>query len=100
MKIKHNKKRNTALVYEALVKEATVAILKNDSERKDKAIRIIKKHFKPGSVLKKDLDCYRSLSENQNLDRLTAEKILREVKLQKRLIDPEWTVQTTNEAYS
>jgi len=89
MKIKHNKKRNTALVYEALVKEATVAILKNDSERKDKAIRIIKKHFKPGSVLKKDLDCYRSLSENQNLDRLTAEKILREVKLQKRLIDPD-----------
>ena len=88
MKIKHNKKRNTAFVYEALVKEATVAILKNDSERKDKAIKIIKKHFKPGSVLRKDLDCYRSLSENQSIDRLTAEKILREVKLQKRLIDP------------
>jgi flagellin-specific chaperone FliS len=51
MKIKHNKKRNTAFVYEALVKEATVAILKNDSEKKDKAIKIIKKHFKPGSVL-------------------------------------------------
>ena len=88
MKIKHNKKRNTAFVYEALVKEATVAILKNDSEKRDKAIKIIKKHFKPGSVLKKDLDCYRSLCENQNLDRLTAEKILKEVKLQKRLIDP------------
>ena len=88
MKTKHNKKRNTAFVYEALVKEATVAILKNDSERKDKAIKIIKKHFKPGSVLRKDLDCYRSLSENQSIDRLTAEKILREVKLQKRLIDP------------
>jgi len=88
MKIKHNKKRNTAFVYEALVKEATVAILKNDSERRDKAIKIIKKHFKPGSVLRKDLDCYRSLSENQNLDKQTAEKILREAKLQKRLIDP------------
>ena len=88
MKIKHNKKRNTAFVYEALVKEATVAILKNDSERRDKAIKIIKKHFKPGSVLRKDLDCYRSLSENQNVDKQTAEKILREVKIQKRLIDP------------
>jgi len=88
MKIKHNKKRNTAFIYEALVKEATVAILKNDSDKRDKAIKIIKKHFKPGSVLRKDLDCYRSLSENQNLDRLTAEKILKEVKLQKRLIDP------------
>jgi len=88
MKIRHNKKRNTAFVYEALVKEATVAILKNDVEKRDKAIKIIKKHFKPGSVLRKDLDCYRSLCENQNLDRLTAEKILKEVKLQKRLIDP------------
>ena len=88
MKIRHNKKRNTAFVYEALVKEATVAILKNDAEKRDKAIKIIKKHFKPGSVLRKDLDCYRSLCENQNLDRLTAEKILKEVKLQKRLIDP------------
>ena len=87
MKIRHNKKRNTAFVYEALVKEATVAILKNDAEKRDKAIKIIKKHFKPGSVLRKDLDCYRSLCENQNLDRLTAEKILKEVKLQKRLID-------------
>ena len=88
MKIKHNKKRNTAFVYEALVKEATVAILKNDSERRDKAIKIIKKHFKPGSVLRKDLDCYRSLYENQDLDKVIAEKILRETKIQKRFIDP------------
>ena len=88
MKIKHNKKRNTAFVYEALVKEATVAILKNDAERKSKAIKIIKKHFKPGSVLRKDLDCYRSLSENQEIDKQTAEKILRQVMIQTRLIDP------------
>ena len=89
MKVRHNKKRNTAFVYEALLREATVAILKNEHERKDKAISIIKRHFKGGSVLRKDLECYRSLYENQNLDRLTCEKILKEVKLQKRLIDPQ-----------
>ena len=89
MKVRHNKKRNTALVYEALLREATVAILKNEHERKDKVISIIKKHFNSDSILRKDLDCYRSLYENQNLDRLTCEKILREVKLQKRLIDPD-----------
>ena len=33
MKAKHNKKRNTAFVYEALIKEATYAILKNDEKR-------------------------------------------------------------------
>ena len=88
MKVRHNKKRNTAFVYEALLREATVAILKNEHKRKDKAISIIKKHFNGDSILRKDLDCYRSLYENQNLDRLTCEKILKEVKLQKRLIDP------------
>ena len=33
MKIKHNKKRNTAFVFEALVKEATAAVLKGDHEQ-------------------------------------------------------------------
>jgi len=89
MRIKHNKKRNTAFVYEALIKEATVAILKKEDAKRDKAIELIKAHFKPGSTLRKDLDCYRSLCETQNLDRLTSEKILKESKLQRRLLDPD-----------
>jgi len=88
MRIKHNKKRNTAFVYEALINEATVAILKKNPERKNKAIKLIKFYFKPGSILRKDLDCYRSLSESKNLDRITSEKILKESKLQRRLLDP------------
>ena len=89
MKFKHNKKRNSAFVYEALIREATVATMKNDTQRKEAAVRLIKKHFKGDSLLRKDLECYRSLYGDQNLDRLTCEKILREVKIQKRLIDPE-----------
>jgi hypothetical protein len=88
MKVKHNKKRNTAFVYEALVREATVAILKNDAERKEKAVSIIKKHFHSQSILKQDLECYRSLYESQNLDKTTSQKILNEVRMQKHLIDP------------
>ena len=34
MKTKHNKKRNTAFVYEALIREATVAILKEDLKKR------------------------------------------------------------------
>ena len=45
MKIKHNKKRNTAFVYEALIKEATEAIVKNDLEKKQKIVKIIKNYF-------------------------------------------------------
>tara|TARA_R100001163_G_scaffold65201_2_gene61573 strand:- start:43 stop:879 length:837 start_codon:yes stop_codon:yes gene_type:complete len=88
MKIKHNKKRNTAFVYEALIKEATISILKNDLKKRKAAISVIKKHFYEGSTLRADLECYRSLGEKQNLDRLTCEKILKESKLQKRMIDP------------
>ena len=88
MKVRHNKKRNSAFVYEALIKEATVAIIKKDTARKEVAANLIKKYFQQGTLLRKDLDCYRSLYENQDLDRLTSEKIFKEVKIQQRLIDP------------
>ena len=87
MKIKHNKKRNTAFVYEAIIRQPTVAVLRNDHDKKDKVISIIRKHFQNGSVLKTDLECYRSLYENQNVDQATSEKIIKESRLQKRLID-------------
>jgi hypothetical protein len=89
MKIKHNKKRNTAFVFESLMREATVAIIKDDQPRKDTVIKIIKEHFKPDSILKQHLECYRSLYENQNLPRDISEKVLREAKMSSRLIDPQ-----------
>ena len=89
MKIKHNKKRNTGFVYEALIREATVAIIKQDDTRKNKVFSIIKKHFKQDSLLYKDLECYRSLYENTAPSEKIASKILLEVKAQKRLIDPD-----------
>ena len=73
MRIRHNKKRNTAFIYEALIVEATIAILKTDSARRDRVFGIIKKHFKDGTVLKNELNCYRSLYENQNLNIDTCE---------------------------
>mgnify|MGYP003123279306 FL=1 len=87
MKNRHNKKRNTALVYESLIREATVSIIKNDNKRKDKVFEIIKKHFKQDSVLFAHLQCYRSLYENQGIPKNTCEKILKEAKLASKLID-------------
>jgi len=88
MKIKHNKKRNTAFVYEALVREGTSAILQKDDERRNKIVLIIKEYFKEGSLLRTDLECYRSLCENQSLARPTGQRIIREAVLQKRTINP------------
>jgi len=89
MKVNYNKKRNTAFVYEALVREATIAILKGDHEKRAKIIEVIKRHFGPSTVLGRDLECYRSLYENQDLDQKTAEKVLKEVRMQKMIVDTE-----------
>ena len=89
MKNKHNKKRNTAFVFEALAREATTAIIKGDQERKAKVVSIVRKHFTGDSLLRKDLECYRSLYENQNLDEATSKKILEAAMVSKRLIDPD-----------
>tara|TARA_R100000664_G_C2757418_1_gene145649 strand:+ start:370 stop:1182 length:813 start_codon:yes stop_codon:yes gene_type:complete len=88
MKIRHNKKRNTAFVFETLMREATIAILKGDKDRKAAVLDIVKRHFKSGSDLKKHYECYRSLYENQGLDADTSRKILTEAKISMRLIDP------------
>jgi hypothetical protein len=89
MKNRHNKKRNTAFVFEALSREATVAIIKGDHTRKEKVVSIVRKHFTGDSLLKRDLECYRSLYENQHLDQITSKKIVEAAMAAKRLIDPD-----------
>ena len=86
--MKHNKKRNTAFVYECLIKEATVAILKKDEARQKKVVNIIKKHFVPSSALAQHLECYKALYESVQLPQHICEKILKESKLASRMIDP------------
>tara|TARA_B100001123_G_scaffold98558_3_gene113389 strand:- start:3441 stop:4268 length:828 start_codon:yes stop_codon:yes gene_type:complete len=97
MKIRHNKKRNSAFVYEALIREITVATLKKDFITRNKAINILKEYFKPSTLLFRDLDCYRALSPRQNLDQLTSLQILQEVKSNKKLIDADELFQEQTE---
>ncbi len=61
MKMKHNKKRNTAFLYESLIKELTKTIVRKDNEKKQLVIEIIKKYFHKNSLLKKELDVYNNL---------------------------------------
>ena len=76
MKTKHNKKRNTAFVYEALLREVTKSIVSRDTERKNKAISILKEYFKQGTNLSKELGCYKALIKEDTLDKYTAEKVI------------------------
>mgnify|MGYP001303641856 CR=1 FL=1 len=80
MKIRHNKKRNTAFLYEALLVELTKAIVSQDANRKNQLIEAMAIYFSEGTSLKKDLECYKALNETSELDTYTAEKLIWEVK--------------------
>ena len=82
MRLKHNKKRNTGFIYEALIRELTKSIIKNDTSRKNKVSSVIKEHFKGASELRKELDLYRSLYQSETTTQELAEKILIEAKIQ------------------
>jgi hypothetical protein len=76
MKKKHNKKRNTAFLYESLIRELTKSIVGNEKDKSSTIQQIIKEHFYQGSVLHKELQCYQTLCEEAHLDSYTAEKLL------------------------
>jgi len=81
MKLRHNKKRNTAFLYETLVKELTKSIVNGDVRRKKAALSILKEHFKKGSVLGNELTLYKDVVESRGLDYETAQAILHEAKM-------------------
>ena len=80
MRLKHNKKRNTAFVYEALVRELTESVVKNNRNKQNKIVSIIKDHFGKESVLKEELDLYKSIYETRHIEKNLAEKIMVEAK--------------------
>ena len=78
--MKHNKKRNTAFLYECLMKELTKSIVRNQTDRKNKIIQIVKENFKKGSALKQDLDIYKSILERKKMSKDFAQRFLFETK--------------------
>tara|TARA_Y100000296_G_scaffold58513_1_gene67417 strand:- start:1141 stop:1959 length:819 start_codon:yes stop_codon:yes gene_type:complete len=78
MKLKHNKKRNTMFLYEALVKELTKSIVKKDKERKDTVLSILREHFSKNSTLHREMQLYKDILDSEKLDFHTAEKLLYE----------------------
>lgn len=80
--MKHNKKRNTAFLYEALVKELTKCIVNKNNDEKNVIVSILKEHFSKGKLLYNELSLYKTVYESKDLKRNIAEKILFEAKLE------------------
>jgi hypothetical protein len=65
--MKHNKKRNTAFLYECLIRELTKAIIKEDKTRQTLVKRILRESFQKGKPLKTELELYSSILETSGL---------------------------------
>ena len=87
VKFKHNKKKNSAFLYEALVLELTKSILKKDESSKAKIASLIKESFRFDTSLHQELKLYHSLTKTKDAHPRTAERILSEVLKQREAID-------------
>jgi hypothetical protein len=84
---KHNKKRNTAFIYEVLIREIVKQTINKNKEKRDVAISTIKEIFKKGTILRKELDLYKTLLETNDLNERVAEKLVFEVVKQHKQIN-------------
>jgi len=80
MKFKHNKKRNTAFLFEALIKEMAKSVVSDDTGRQNKIARIIKRHFQKRGILYKDLQTYKTLMNLKEAEEAFARRIVSEVR--------------------
>lgn len=79
-KFKHNKKRNTAFLFESLVKELTKAVVEGDKSKQKTISTLIKEHFKKNGPLDRELTLYKQLYVTKEFPKEVAEKLLSQVK--------------------
>lgn len=79
-KSKHNKRRNSLLIYEFLVKTISKALIENDRRTSATALKILKKHFKPGTELYKEFRLMNALVKTTVSSDHVAASILKEAK--------------------
>ena len=84
---KHNKKRNTGIVYEQLSKYITEQIVCNKNTNAKKAIKIIERRFKKGTELYKEFRLMNALVNSTVSGTHVAAGILAEAKLGSKKIN-------------
>ena len=86
-KIKHNKKRNTIFLYEALVRELTKATVEKDQDRREAILSIVKEHFNTNTTMGREVRIYKNILETKDTKVTIAEKILSESKIEYSVLD-------------
>lgn len=76
----HNKKRNAGLLYEFLVRTISQALVEGNQRKSVTALRLIKRHFRPGTQLHKEYRLINSLVRITVTNDAVAASILQEAK--------------------
>jgi len=84
---RHNKKRNTAFLYETLIRELTKSIIRKDNNRKLAIVSILKESFNKGTVLYKELQLYKDVASTSGLEPEYAEKFVNYLKMEHEKLD-------------
>jgi|TARA_R110000824_G_scaffold395205_1_gene595682 hypothetical protein len=81
-KNKHNKKRNTIFLYEALVRELTRATVDKNQDKRGAILSIVKEHFNKNTTMGREVRIYKNILETKDTKATIAEKILSESKIE------------------
>lgn len=80
----HNKKRNVGLLYEFLVQTISRSLVEGDKKSSTQALRVLRKHYKPGTELYKEFRLINSLMKTTVSSETVAGSILQEAKIAAR----------------
>lgn len=84
----HQKKRNSGLLYEFLVQVISKSLVDGNNRASRAALKILKRHFKPGTELYKELRLLNSLVKTKVSSEAVAASIIQEAKTAARSHDP------------
>ena len=87
MKLIHNKKRNTAFLYESLVAELTKTTLNGDKAKQEEIVLILKEFFHKSKVLHKEMKLYKEVSDLRGTTKKVAARVFEEVKKSREKLD-------------
>lgn len=83
----HNRKRNTGLIYEFLVRQMTNQMIDKDQAGWKKTYDVIERYFSPGMPLAEELEMFDALRSVRNLKEIAARRLLGEVYGRARKMD-------------
>ena len=76
----HNKKRNSLLIYEFLVRTISKSLIEDDKKKSSAALKILRRHFKPGTEVYKEFRLMNALAKTTVSSEHVASSILKEAK--------------------